>query len=137
MMVAAEATIGVNNNHDMVTSYGDIDSTQLVGVSDLWKQRGEARSLSYTRCLEGLSFTNNSSSAIESFLIVGVHVMLVRNIDQTSRLCNGTRLQITQLGKNVIKAKALNGTSAGQDILIYMMDMNPCESKLPFKMTRR
>ncbi|KAI9124161.1 hypothetical protein K1719_005461 [Acacia pycnantha] len=54
MMVAAEATIGVNNNHDMVTSYGDIDSTQLVGVSDLWKQRGEARSLSYTRCLEGL-----------------------------------------------------------------------------------
>ncbi|KAI9117189.1 hypothetical protein K1719_011355 [Acacia pycnantha] len=63
--------------------------------------------------------------------------MLVRSIDQASGLCNGTRLQITQLGKNVIKAKALNGTSAGQDILIHRMDMNPCESKLPFKMTIR
>ncbi|KAI9082974.1 hypothetical protein K1719_035117 [Acacia pycnantha] len=63
--------------------------------------------------------------------------MLIRNIDQALGLCNGTRLQITQLGKNVIKAKALNGTSAGEDILIHKLDMNPCESKLPFKMTRR
>ncbi|KAI9118266.1 hypothetical protein K1719_010598 [Acacia pycnantha] len=37
----------------------------------------------------------------------------IRNIDQAAGLCNGTRLQITQLGKNVIKAKALNETSAG------------------------
>ncbi|KAI9071577.1 hypothetical protein K1719_046472 [Acacia pycnantha] len=35
------------------------------------------------------------------------------NIDLSARLCNGTRLQITQFGKNVVKAKALNGTSAG------------------------
>ncbi|KAI9111319.1 hypothetical protein K1719_017731 [Acacia pycnantha] len=52
-------------------------------------------------------------------------------------LYNGTRLQITQLGKNVVKAKALNGTSAGEEILIHRMDMNPSETTLPFKMTRR
>ncbi|KAI9081151.1 hypothetical protein K1719_036910 [Acacia pycnantha] len=63
--------------------------------------------------------------------------MLIRNIDQAAGLCNGTRLQITQLGKNVVKAKALNGTSAGEEILIHRMDMNPSETTLPFKMTRR
>ncbi|KAI9087129.1 hypothetical protein K1719_030893 [Acacia pycnantha] len=63
--------------------------------------------------------------------------MLVRNIDQAAGLCNGTRLQVTQLGKNVIKAKAMNGISAGEDILIHRMDMNPSESKLSFNMTRR
>ncbi|KAI9081748.1 hypothetical protein K1719_036296 [Acacia pycnantha] len=70
-------------------------------------------------------------------LKVGVPVMLVRNVDQAAGLCNGTRLQVTQLDKNVIKGKALNGISAGEDILIHRMDMNPSESKLPFNMTRR
>ncbi|KAI9072375.1 hypothetical protein K1719_045656 [Acacia pycnantha] len=70
-------------------------------------------------------------------LKVGVPIMLLRNIDQAAGLCNGTRLQIKQLGKNVIKEKALNGTSIGEDILIHRMDMNPSEAKLPFTMTRR
>ncbi|KAI9072034.1 hypothetical protein K1719_046010 [Acacia pycnantha] len=69
--------------------------------------------------------------------MVGVPIMLLRNIDQAAGLCNGTRLQIKQLGKNVIKAKALNGTSIGEDILIHRMDMNPSEAKLSFTMTRR
>ncbi|KAI9076345.1 hypothetical protein K1719_041708 [Acacia pycnantha] len=63
--------------------------------------------------------------------------MLIRNIDQAAGMCNGTRLQISQLGKNVIKAKALNGTSIGEEILIHRMDINPSETKLPFNMTRR
>ncbi|KAI9118223.1 hypothetical protein K1719_010555 [Acacia pycnantha] len=70
-------------------------------------------------------------------LKVGVPVMLIKNIDQAAGLCNGTRLQITQLGKNVIKAKALNGTSVGEDILIHRVDMNPSECKLPFTLTRQ
>ncbi|KAI9081086.1 hypothetical protein K1719_036845 [Acacia pycnantha] len=70
-------------------------------------------------------------------LKLGVPVMLVRNIDQAAGLCNGTRLQVTQLGKNVIKAKAMNRIRAGEEILIHRMDMNPSESKLPFNMTRR
>ncbi|KAJ8715521.1 hypothetical protein PYW07_010003 [Mythimna separata] len=36
-------------------------------------------------------------------LKVGVPVMLMRNLDPP-RLCNGTRLQVTYLGRNVIKA---------------------------------
>ncbi|KAI9128729.1 hypothetical protein K1719_000212 [Acacia pycnantha] len=68
---------------------------------------------------------------------IGVPIMLLRNIDQAAGLSNGTRLQIKQLGKNVIMAKALNGTSIGEDILIHRMDMNLSEAKLSFTMTRR
>ena len=63
--------------------------------------------------------------------------MLIRNIDQAAGLCNGTRLRTTILGKHFIKAIALNGTSAGQEVLIHRMNMNPSDTKLPFKMNRR
>ena len=63
--------------------------------------------------------------------------MLIRNIDQAAVLCNGIRLRTTLLGKHFIKAIALTGTSKGQEVLIHRMDMNPSDSKLPFKMNRR
>ncbi|KAI9073384.1 hypothetical protein K1719_044663 [Acacia pycnantha] len=44
-----------------------------------------------------------------------------------SGLCNGTRLQITQLGKNVVKAKPLNGTSEG--VLDATQDLSLTQSK--------
>ena len=63
--------------------------------------------------------------------------MLIRNIDQAAGLCNGTRLRMTILGKHFIKAIALNGPSIGNEVLIHRMNMNLCDSKLPFKMNRR
>ena len=59
--------------------------------------------------------------------------MLIRNVDQSSGLCNGTRLRITVLGKNFIKAVTVNGPNVDSEILIHKMDMNPSDSKLPFK----
>ncbi|KAM3360262.1 ATP-dependent DNA helicase PIF1-like [Capsicum galapagoense] len=45
-------------------------------------------------------------------LKVGVPVMLLRNIDQSSGLCNDTRLIITRLGNRVNEAKVLSGNMA-------------------------
>jgi len=42
-------------------------------------------------------------------LKVGVPIMLLRNIDQANGLCNGTRLQVNDLGKNVISATVITG----------------------------
>ncbi|XP_070001859.1 uncharacterized protein [Nicotiana sylvestris] len=59
---------------------------------------------------------------------VGVPMMLLRNIDRSSGLCNGTRLIITRLGNQVIEAKVLSDS----------MDDNKMISstKIPVKRTR-
>ena len=70
-------------------------------------------------------------------LKVGVPIMLLRNIDQSLGLCNGTRLVVTKLGKMVIEAVTINGSNPNEKVLLHRMDMNHSQSTLPFKMQRR
>ncbi|XP_027941055.1 uncharacterized protein LOC114194844 [Vigna unguiculata] len=42
-------------------------------------------------------------------LKTGVPIMLLRNIDQAKGLCNGTRLQVNHLGKNIISVTVITG----------------------------
>ena len=70
-------------------------------------------------------------------LKVGVPIMLLRNIDQSNGLCNGTRLRITHLGKSVIGAITLNGSHPNQKVLIPRINMNPSDNRWPFHMQRR
>jgi len=70
-------------------------------------------------------------------LKVGVPIMLLRNIGQTNGLCNGTRLQVIHLGKNVIGAKVITEKNIGDNIFIPRMNLTPSESGLPFKFQRR
>ncbi|KAM3281828.1 hypothetical protein P3S67_027475 [Capsicum chacoense] len=69
-------------------------------------------------------------------LKVGIPVMLLRNIDNSSRLCNGTRLVITRLGNRVIEAKVLSGNMAGEKVFIARMTLTPSDVKIPFKFQR-
>lgn len=70
-------------------------------------------------------------------LKVGVPVMLLRNIDQSSGLCNGTRLIITRLGIRMIEAKVLSGKKAGDKVFIPRMSLTPSDARIPFKFQRR
>ncbi|KAM3321079.1 ATP-dependent DNA helicase PIF1-like [Capsicum chacoense] len=70
-------------------------------------------------------------------LKVGVPVMLLRNIDQSLGLCNGTRLIITRIGNWVIEVKDLSENMIGQKVFIPRMSLTPSDLRIPFKFQRR
>ncbi|XP_071740490.1 uncharacterized protein [Rutidosis leptorrhynchoides] len=70
-------------------------------------------------------------------LKVGVPVMVLRNVDQSSGLCNGTRLQITELGDKMIQAKILTGTHVGTITCVPRMLIVPSDKRIPFRFQRR
>ncbi|KEH35959.1 PIF1-like helicase [Medicago truncatula] len=64
-------------------------------------------------------------------------VMLMRNIDQTNGLSNGTRLTVTHLGKSTIAATIITGKRAGTRVFIPKMNLIPSDLGLPFKFRRK
>jgi ATP-dependent exoDNAse (exonuclease V) alpha subunit len=68
----------------------------------------------------------------------GTPIMLLRNIDQSSGLCNGTRLIVTHLGQHVIEAKVLTGCNKGEKVIIPRITLTPSDtSQLPVNLQRR
>ncbi|KAH7533321.1 hypothetical protein FEM48_Zijuj04G0118400 [Ziziphus jujuba var. spinosa] len=63
-------------------------------------------------------------------LKVGVPVMLLRNVDHSSGLCNGTRLVITRLGNHVLEGKVISGSNAGFKVFIPTMTLTPSDPRL-------
>ncbi|KAI3715467.1 hypothetical protein L6452_22450 [Arctium lappa] len=66
-------------------------------------------------------------------LKVDVPVMLLRNIDQKSGLCNGTRLRVLSLGNRVIEAYIISGSNIGNQTFIPRMSLTPTNKRIPFK----
>lgn len=51
-------------------------------------------------------------------LKIGMPVVLIRNVNHSPGLCNGTRLVLTRLGNHVLEANVLSGRTAGDKVLI-------------------
>jgi len=68
---------------------------------------------------------------------VGVPIILLRNLDAASRLCNGTRLIIWRLARRLIITQIIGGTHVGNIFNIPRITMTTNHSKWPFTLQRR
>ncbi|KAL3646345.1 hypothetical protein CASFOL_011525 [Castilleja foliolosa] len=73
----------------------------------------------------------------ELHLKVGTPVMLLRNLDHSMGLCNGTRLVVTKLAAYVIECKILTGAKTGEKVLLPRLNLTPFDNSIPFKFQRR
>ncbi|XP_057426381.1 uncharacterized protein LOC130719785 [Lotus japonicus] len=67
----------------------------------------------------------------------GVPVMLMRNLDISTGLCNGTRFVITHLRPNVVGGIVISGTHIGRKVFIGRMNLMPTNENMPIKFQRR
>ena len=71
-------------------------------------------------------------------LKVNTPVMLLRNLNPSAGLLNGTRLLIRKLGNRVIEAKIMTGTHTGSVVFIPRITLTTThDSRLPFTLSRR
>ncbi|KEH34930.1 PIF1-like helicase [Medicago truncatula] len=69
-------------------------------------------------------------------LKVGVTIMLLRNLDITVGLCNGTRLIVTKMGRYVLKGRVISGSNVGEKVYILRLSLTPSDTIIPFKFQR-
>jgi len=79
------------------------------------------------------SFEISGLPPYKLLLKTGVSVMLLRNL-QPPILCNGTRLCIKTLNKNVLEATVLTRNGKGINVYIPIIPIRPTD--LPFKIER-
>ncbi|XP_017252934.2 uncharacterized protein LOC108223277 [Daucus carota subsp. sativus] len=70
-------------------------------------------------------------------LKVGAAVMLMRNLNQTLGLCNGTRMIVTKCLRNCVECEVICGAFVGSRHFIPRMELCPTDTKLPFKLIRK
>jgi ATP-dependent DNA helicase PIF1 len=73
--------------------------------------------------LNTLQFNDIANHELE--LKVGVPILLLRNLNQSIGLCNGTRLIVKRLGQRVIEAEIITGNNVGKHVFIPRIIMSP------------
>ncbi len=66
----------------------------------------------------------------------GTLIMLLRNLNVSAGLCNGTRLIVKELGQRVMEAEIITGTHIGDRVFIPRIVMTPSGITLPFTIRR-
>ncbi|CAN1819972.1 ATP-dependent DNA helicase PIF1 [Linum perenne] len=70
-------------------------------------------------------------------LKVGVPIILLRNIDQSAGLCNGTRMIVKVLGQWFIAAEIIAGTNIGESFFLPRMTLTTDYPSLDITLSRR
>jgi len=70
-------------------------------------------------------------------LRIGTPIMLLRNLNLSAGLCNGTSLIVTQLAERVIEAQIITGSFIGNRVFIPRIVFPINDAKCPFTIKRR
>ncbi len=68
---------------------------------------------------------------------MGVPILLLRNLNQSIGLCNGTRLIVKRLGQRVIEAEIITKNNVDKRVFIPGIIMSPSRTDWPFVFCRR
>jgi hypothetical protein len=66
----------------------------------------------------------------------GCPLMLLRNLDVTSGLCNGTRMILMEITQKVLMCRILGGKHAGNIVLIPRITIDPSAEDMPIPLSR-
>ena len=67
----------------------------------------------------------------------GCPLMLLRNLDVTSGLCNGTRMILLEIKPRVLRCRILGGKYAGNIVFIPRITIEPSAEDMPIPLSRR
>jgi ATP-dependent DNA helicase PIF1 len=91
-------------------------------------------SLYLVEFLNNLQFNGITNHKLE--LKVGMLILLLRNLNQSIGLCNGTRLIVKRLGYRVIESEIIRGNNVGKRVFIPCIIMSPFGIDWPFVLCR-
>jgi ATP-dependent DNA helicase PIF1 len=103
------------------------------GASDA--ARVSMDSLYLVEFMNTLQFTDIANHKLE--LKVGMPILLLRNLNQSIGLCNGTRLIVKRLGQRVIEVEIITWNNVSKRVFIPCIIMSPSETDWPFVLCRR
>ncbi|GJY66481.1 DNA helicase, partial [Tanacetum coccineum] len=96
---------------------------------------GETELLYPTEYLNSLTFAGLPPHRLE--LKVGTPIILLRNLNITGGLCNGTRMIVTQLLSKVIEARIITGTRTSEKVFLPRIPLINRDLQLPFIFKRK
>jgi ATP-dependent DNA helicase PIF1 len=109
-----------------------LSSNRIVKASNTYDSYDLLYPIEFLHTLNANNFPHH-----ELILKKGVLVMLLRNINQSEGLCNGTRLIITALGDIVIEVQLITRTYQGKKVLIPWISLTLKTTEWPFILERR
>ncbi|XP_074360528.1 uncharacterized protein LOC141700732 [Apium graveolens] len=102
------------------------------------KLPGESVSYFSVDAAEEFGGTDESGMPLHDLkLKVGPVVMLMRNLNQTLGLCNGTRMIVTKYLRFCVECEVICGMFVGSKHFIPRMELSPSDTKMPFKLVRK
>ena len=107
----------VNEINDYVMSQMPGDSVEYLSADNISKTKSIDSEMTDLFTVEFLNTIKCSGLPNHRIVLkVGCMIMLLRNIDHASELCNGTRLIATNMGKHIIEARMISRKNVGRKV---------------------